>query len=192
MIIVTGLGRCGTTLVMHMLDKAGVPLLGDAQYPDYEYSAEFDILDAALVEKNLQNKSDFAFKILHPPLFDRLRLNNNTKIILLKRDFKQQTLSQIKFAKLHDVEIKQKAKYEKLLKRDFFILQSKIKRFESLTINFEDLITEPGYQAHRITGFINKKGNENIMGNCVIKRTVKNYPGFLELQLLKINYKQIK
>ncbi len=184
MIIVTGLGRCGTTLVMNMLDKAAVPMLGDVQYPDYEYSNDFDILDSALVEKRLKNQSNFAFKILHPPLFDRLRIDEKAKIILLKRDFKQQTLSQIKFAKLHGFEIRQKAKYEKFLKRDFLELQTKLKKFDVLTLNFEDLINCPFDEVKKIAGFIDKNGSEFIMKNCVINRTTKNYPGFLELQLL--------
>lgn len=88
--IVTGMGRCGSSLVMAMLAAGGMPVLGNA--PDYEDDAcgARDI-PAELLEANRGR----AVKILaahhhtFPPVMD-------ARIITLRRDATQQARSQMK------------------------------------------------------------------------------------------------
>ena len=179
-IIVTGLGRCGSSLVMDMLSKSGIPMLGNAQYPSYELNSNsFGILDSLIVEKNIANDKNYAVKILHPPYLDRINLKKY-RVILLERNFKQQALSQIKLLNAMGYQVNL-TPFLRLLIKDFKILESQLKYCVSITIDFEDLIINPTGSAKRIADFIGNTDSVELMANCVIPRSTDCFDGFLEL-----------
>lgn len=91
-IIVSGLGRCGTSLVMSMLDRAGVPTVGVS--PDFE-----DVRHNALLESHpdewMAQARGKAVKLLDPHHFPLPDLSG-VAVLFLMRDPKQQAKSQVK------------------------------------------------------------------------------------------------
>lgn len=178
-IIVTGLGRCGSSLVMDMLSKAKVPMLGNASYPDYELSSnDFGVLDSLMVEKSRANDKNYAVKILHPPHFDKLNVKKY-RVILLKRDFRQQTLSHKKMFNVMGESVNLTT-YQKLLARDFEVLERKLRYCVTLKMNFEDLILNPLDSAKQISAFLGNYERVEEMADCVLARSTDNFHGFME------------
>ena len=96
-VLVAGLGRCGTTLVMRMLAAGGAPVVGEA--PDFERFTIAEMADPALTEAHVRGR---AVKALEPH-----RLGNRHPLltvrprhaILLSRDPVEQAKSQINFVR---------------------------------------------------------------------------------------------
>jgi hypothetical protein len=96
-LLVTGLGRCGTTLVMRMLSAGGAPVVGEAS--DFERFTVHDMADPALVAAEVRGR---AVKVIephrmvkaHPLLGVRPR-----HAILLSRDPVEQAKSQLNFVR---------------------------------------------------------------------------------------------
>jgi hypothetical protein len=180
-IIVTGLGRCGSSLVMDMLSKAGIPMLGNTSYPSYELNSnDFWVLDRLMVEKSRANDKNYAVKILHQPHLDKLDVKKY-RVILLKRDFRQQTLSQEKMLNVMGEKVDLRA-YQKLLVRDFEILERSLKYCVTLKMDFEDLIINPIGIAKQISVFLGNHERVEEMANCVISRSPDNFHGFMEFR----------
>lgn len=91
-LVVAGLGRCGSSLTMQMLAAGGVRCCGT--FPDYE---EQPTMEGDLSSEWLAPWRGAAVKILDP---QRLRFSDDvpTVVVWLSRNLRQQTLSQIKFA----------------------------------------------------------------------------------------------
>jgi hypothetical protein len=91
-IVVAGLGRCGTSLLMRMLDVAGVPTIGSA--PDWESIPNLELLQrdrdgwAAEIESKAVKLLD-AHRYVLPSL-------SNARMIWLARDPREQARSMIK------------------------------------------------------------------------------------------------
>lgn len=95
-LIVTGLGRCGTTMVMTMLDAGGFPVSGPR--PSYEVPAAFGPGRADPVW--IEAQAGRAIKVIDPTACPITRHPFSTPpvVICLKRDAKQQAKSQLRFA----------------------------------------------------------------------------------------------
>lgn len=89
--IVSGLGRCGSSLVMSMLAAAGVPTLGAA--PDFEDDA---CLKREISAELLQKHRGGAVKILVPH-HHTWAAGLEARVITLRRDWTQQARSILKF-----------------------------------------------------------------------------------------------
>lgn len=94
-IAVCGLGRCGSTLLMHMLHAAGIPCIGGK--PAFEH----DQFRRKLVDREfLAAHPGHAFKLLDPHLVKLPAGITVGKAIWLDRDVEQQARSQAKFVHL--------------------------------------------------------------------------------------------
>ncbi|SFP62484.1 hypothetical protein [Sphingomonas rubra] len=91
-IIVTGLGRCGTSLIMQMLAVGGLPMVGI--YPDFESEAAEHERGAA-PSLWLSRTAGRAVKVLDPHLVPP-PAGGAYRAIWLTRDLDQQAASQIK------------------------------------------------------------------------------------------------
>lgn len=92
--LVCGFGRCGSSLVMQMLDAGGVPTLGE--YPAFED-------DRTGLDRDPQwiaSQNGKAMKLLDPQLPFGRPIPGNYKIIWLYRNHRQQSLSQAKLVRL--------------------------------------------------------------------------------------------
>ena len=101
-IIVTGVGRCGTSLTMAMLEAGGFPVAGSL--PLYEQPInDFITSGLCLTDKQLNAKFDpkdgTAYKVVIPFL-QHLDARRSFRFIFCLRDPMQQALSQSKFSRI--------------------------------------------------------------------------------------------
>lgn len=91
-IIVAGLGRCGTTMLMQMLASAGVPTVGAA--PDWEDAGNVDLLDNQphAWREAIQGR---AVKVLDAQRYALPELTG-AKLIWMVRDPREQARSMLK------------------------------------------------------------------------------------------------
>src|SRR5690242_18079420 len=88
-IIVSGLGRCGTSLVMQMLDAGGIPCHGP--FPAYEpddVGVGRDLAKLLAIPK--------AFKMIDPHRDALFPSMQGVRVIWIDRDFEEQARSQVK------------------------------------------------------------------------------------------------
>jgi hypothetical protein len=150
-LLVCGNGRCGTSLVMQMLEAAEVPTHG--RFPAYE-------TDRVGVGRNpvwISQQKGMAMKVLNPS-FDKLH-PAKYRIIWLHRDPEQQTISTAKFAHILMGVPPLSPDHRKRLKRSFerdakLSLKMLRRHGEVLEVHFEDLITNPLVEAERIGEFV--------------------------------------
>lgn len=186
-VVVTGLGRCGTTAVMRMLDAAGARVTGAA--PDYEVDEAVKPTKAWFDEQEGR-----AVKILNPLqlpafIFDPER----TVVILLTRAAEEQALSQIKFVKHNGAD----ARTDRASRR---ALTSQIRKETSdvvklvrasgcpaLHLSFERLITDRQITARVIAEFLRPLADldDRRMWPEIWRRTSYCLPDMLEPELMK-------
>jgi len=87
--IVSGFGRCGSSLVMQMLAAGGYPTVGE--YPAYEVEAP-----EVLTEAFLAAHDGMAIKVLDLHVYP-LPVGPAYRVIWLDRDYRQQARSMAKF-----------------------------------------------------------------------------------------------
>ncbi|HWH75147.1 MAG TPA: hypothetical protein VNV16_12895, partial [Methylibium sp.] len=89
--IVSGLGRCGTSMLMQMLHRGGMPCLGP--WPSFEV----DEARATLAPKFVAEHAGKAIKVLDP---QRIGLPADVRVVWLDRDHRQQAKSHAKFLEI--------------------------------------------------------------------------------------------
>jgi len=87
-IIVAGLGRCGTSMLMQMLHRGGVACVGE--WPAFEVPEVRERVTPAFIEASRGK----AVKVLDP---HRVGLPGDVRVIWLDRDHRQQARSHAKF-----------------------------------------------------------------------------------------------
>lgn len=175
-IIVSGFGRCGSSLVMQMLQAGGVQVTGE--YPAFEdtrYSLE-------------QQKAPVgvAIKVLDPHKF--IPQSGKYRWIWVDRDHNEQAKSQIKFARevvgicCGDDAVQ---KFANSYKEDRPVCMDVIQQLGGplLKLRFENVIREPSAAALKIANFVDATDSRK-MARVVRERPTGCLPYFLELELL--------
>lgn len=136
--LVSGLGRCGTTMVMHMLAAGGAPVVGRA--PGYEVDQAAHI---PLDRDWLLSLEDRAVKVLDP--HRGWGRQCDARVIWLDRDMREQAKSQVKFLRMvAGVQVPKSA--WKSMKSGLRSDRSKSLRVlpsERMMMSFEDIIADP-------------------------------------------------
>lgn len=184
-ILVSGLGRCGTSLVMKMLDVAGIPV-----FAEYGVSYEHPALSVgAKMERFLPLIGTSAAKILDPQLLiwpERV----NASVIWLDRNPREQAKSQLKFLRLLGVTIPGGARrgIEGSIKRDVPICLRLYGRLgvRLMRFHFEDILHDPLRTAARMALFIEREADHHAMARVVIKRNPQCATG-LEIEQAAIS-----
>lgn len=186
-LIVSGLGRCGTSLVMQMLDAAGYPVFGE--YPAYESdetSAE-NITRAFLDQHECK-----AIKVLDPQRAPD-RIFQGSRVIFLTRNLEQQVLSQIKFANFFlgredKPSREQKRRMMGILDRDHTLAKKQLCFADDyIFADFEKVLEDPEYFLKRVSTFSWNKNLDIKKGAAMVfPRSHLCYPGLLEIALLGI------
>jgi len=178
-LLIAGLGRCGTSLVMQMLAAAGLRVPG--RYPTFESKtafADLDMLDAV--------------KWLGPGVMDADGEQPPTcfgyRVLWLDRDITQQAMSRAKFQRA--------AGASEMLSRPSIIRQlipqdlrtglrtvAKYSGHETVRLNFETLLSQPKWSAQLISDMYDNYLDVDKMAAVVRPRTPRCYPGFLESEL---------
>lgn len=170
-ILVAGFGRCGSTLVMHMLDRAGVPTIGRA--PDYELRPIQNAADCDW----LATLGGHAVKLL-TPAYRTVALRPNPigvyRSIWLDRDPVEQARSQIKLIALSDptlaLDRSAARAMAQSLRRDRRRARAKLRAAgPMLSIRFEQLLTDPSGVARLIASHV-ARGDPDEMAAAVLPR----------------------
>jgi hypothetical protein len=146
-VVVSGFGRCGTSMVMQMLHAGGFQCIG--HFPDYEVeqaknpSAEF-----------IASCAGRAVKVLDP---QRVGLPGDVRLIWLKRDEQQQADSHAKFlsilAGIH-LSRKERRSLAKQFTDDFTSARRVVGKRPWLLLRFEDTLSDPTHAAQQLATFL--------------------------------------
>lgn len=143
-LFVAGLGRCGTTLVMTMLDAGGFPVSGPR--PSYEIPNRWRAGRSDITWLNLQGGK--AVKWIDPTRNSSLlsKLNIESVVLLLERDAREQARSQIKLIS-EEVKIygrRAEKAMERSIRRDSPIVRARLRtRAIVYPMRFEDILKHP-------------------------------------------------
>lgn len=188
--IVSGLGRCGSSLVMQMLAAGGHPVFEpeEALPPAYENVAALGLPQR---HEFLQRAHGTALKVLDPHKF-RLPAIHHYRVIWCDRDPREQAKSQMKFlgamfgvARSRD----DRRAIERGLRRDrgaCLALFLKMPRASLLVVRFEDLLSWPLAAAEKIARFAGlPQSAEAAMAGRVVRRSPLCFDGMMELQQME-------
>lgn len=190
-ILVCGFGRCGSSLVMQMLDAAGVPCAG--RYPAYEPA---QVGPMTFDREWLAGQGGRAVKMLDPQLLQFSIPDQPYRTIWLDRDHKQQCKSAEKFmAALHGMA----TPWTRTMRRAWITGYRRdrpraVRKLRGLgpvlELTFETLIGDPLATAKRICDFIKPwpvigEDSPRAMEFTVVKRGPECLPYLLEAELMR-------
>lgn len=151
-IIVGGLARCGTTLMMHMLHAGGVSCIGAK--PAFEVD---EINHRAVNLDFLARHPGHAFKLLDPHM-TALPDGLDAVVIWLDRDVDEQARSQAKFVQMLAGAPRpnraQMRRWAAGLRADRPAALACLSRWPGLVMRFEDLIEAPQVSALQVAVFL--------------------------------------
>jgi hypothetical protein len=180
-IIVSGLPRSGTSLMMQMLDLGGVEVVtdnirtADTDNPRGYY--EFETVKTIKRDKSwLPQTRGKAFKMISQLLYD-LPASENYRIIFMERHFEEMLGSQEKMlqrlnrpgAPAEDIKRAYTVHLERL--RDWLRQQ---KNMAVLYVSYNDLVEQPAEQAKRVSQFLDGKVNVEGMVKAVDPSLYRN------------------
>ena len=178
-VLVCGMGRCGTSMVMAMLERGGLPVYGE--YPAYEPDDTSMDRDMPSLLSKLGAR---ACKILDP-IRSEWPHQINAKVIWLDRNATQQAKSQIKLIRLTSGFSIPGNAWKKL--RDSLIAE----REENLDLlsqrcavhitSFEAILSYPATASYEIANFLKRDLNQSAMAAVVQARSPKCAKG-LEIE----------
>jgi hypothetical protein len=171
-IIVSGLPRSGTSMMMRMLAEGGLPILTDElRRPDDDNPNGYFELEVVrqLKEGNVAWLNDANGKVVKviSALLEYLPKEYQYKIIFMERDPKETLASQKKMldhrrqeSKLSDEEMEQQFHKHLAAMKPWLVRQPNM---DVLYVNYNALIAEPGPFCERITEFLDLPLNPNQM-----------------------------
>ncbi|MBP3955426.1 hypothetical protein J8F10_09045 [Gemmata sp. G18] len=175
-VVVSGFGRCGSSLVMQMLHAAGFPVTGD--YPSFECE-EYGL--------GGEPPPAGASKVINPEC--NPPPGGPYRWIWLDRNHAQQAKSQAKLLRelagirLPRRDVRVLACSYAPARRDAFDVMRRLGG-PVLVMSFEELVSDPCASAKRISDFVGC-GQIEQMANVVKKRSADCLPYLLERELLQ-------
>jgi hypothetical protein len=189
-VVVSGLPRSGTSMMMQMLAAGGMPPLtdglrtADESNPEgyFELEAVKDLDKPAAIQKDglawLANARGKAVKIV-TPLLQYLPDNYNYRVILMQRPLEEVVTSQnVMLARAGETasavpDAAVVAQYEKFVRGKLAILAQRA-CFETLTVRYGDVIADPRAQAERVGQFVGGGLAIDRMAAAVHERLYRN------------------
>lgn len=174
-IVVSGFGRCGSSLVMQMLDAGGVPCLG--KYPSFE---AHDMV-----------RPGQAVKILDPQRADPTpyAIPPDARVIFLTRDPSEQARSLAKFTSIMvglSYSRDQRRALAVQLRDDWRHARSAIGSRPLLVLSFESLLALPLVCARKLAEFVGGEFDVGAAARQVRPRTPECAAGMdMEIALMK-------
>ena len=176
-IVVSGFGRCGSSLVMQMLAAGGVPCLG--KYPAYES------------RQVLQPGRRQAVKILDPQRADPTpyAIPPDARVIFLTRDPSEQARSLAKFTSIMvgvSYSRDQRRALAVQLRDDWRLARRAIGSRPLLVLSFESLLALPLVCARKLAEFVGGEFDVGAAARQVRPRTPECAAGMdMEIALMK-------
>jgi hypothetical protein len=180
-IIVSGLPRSGTSLMMQMLDNGGVPIVtdhirtADQDNPRgyYEYEQVKRIKDDVSWLSETRGK---AFKMVSQLLYE-LPSSEHYRIIFMERDLDEMLVSQEKMLERLKKTSAPRAAIERAFRehlrkvREWLAAQVNI---EVLVVSYNDLMERPEREAERVGAFLGGSTDTGSMSKTVDKSLYRN------------------
>jgi hypothetical protein len=186
-IVVSGLTRCGSSLMMQMLSAGGCPISCE---PGNELiSGEHSDQLSALREIALGLTEGKAIKCLDPHHFP-LPPDRKYVIIWMSRNFKEQAKSITKFMQMllgiRESRRKMIREFERSLPIETMKCNRLLAEFPIIEVQFEHLINNPREEAERVAEYLKDiiHLDTDKMTSVVINRSTDCYSGMLELELM--------
>lgn len=188
-IVVAGLGRCGTSLMMQMLHAGGVPCVGN--WPDFETNASmFGRFDPKAFSA-LRGK---AIKLITPADLPIGPMPRHI-VIWLDRDPQEQARSQLKMLDGIGAPVANNRKSMRAFvaglrhDRPLNMAAVGVGRLPNLRLSFERLITRPAHTVAALEAFLLSYGYDTVDGRAMQQqirpRSAACYPGMMEFELLR-------
>jgi broad-specificity NMP kinase len=184
-IIVSGLPRSGTSMMMKMLEAGGLPILTDRErkadednpkgYFEYEKVKELDKNGDKEWVSELRGS---VVKIISE-LLKHLPANNNYKVVFMLRNLDEVLASQNKMLKRRDEEVKSEAdqQMKELFDRHLFQIKFWLKKqtnFEVLYLSYSEILSHPAENAKRLKIFFNRNLDAEKMAQVVDPKLYRN------------------
>lgn len=182
-ILVAGLGRCGSSLVMQMLAAAGVPTVG--AFPSFEINDELELRLNPVAWRSLV--SGKAVKVLDAQRVLPPAEHLDRRMILLTRHPGEQAKSALKLIGARR-DRQAKRAMEAGMRRDTRTVSAAMGRIgRFLNLPFENIIHDPRGAAEAIARELQpypRPLDVDAMARCVRRRPATCLPYLLELELL--------
>ena len=178
-VIVSGLPRSGTSLMMQMLDKSGLEVLTDSNRKADESNPkgylEYDPVMALHKDNSWLDKAQNKSVKIVAPLLGYLDLKYRYKVIFMNRDLNEVVKSQQKMIGKDPETLPTKLfeSYKKQLNH-VAIWKEKEPNVELIYVNYKDAIENTSEVVTNVASFIGKELNLKAMEDCVDKTLYRN------------------
>lgn len=179
-IIVAGLGRCGTSMLMQMLHRGGVPCVG--VWPAFEPEESW-----APTPEFIADSAGKAVKVLDP---QRVGLPGDVRVIWLDRDHREQAKSHAKFMNAmlgRHIDRAGRRVLAAGMARDTQRAMEVIGSRPLMRLRFEEVLQARLAVAYMLEAFIQRPAfDAEAAANAVLKRQATCTPGLdVELSLMR-------
>jgi len=177
-VLVSGLPRSGTSMLMQMLEKGGMPIVTDkTRTPDednprgYHEFERIKQLDTTRNKSWLQNYRGQVIKTISFLLQD-LPLNLNYQVLFMRRNLDEVLRSQNKMLERNGTagtgvsDEKMRLNYELHLKKVYYRL-GRTPNFQVLYLDYPAIIEDPLREARRISAFLGRHLDVEAMAGAV-------------------------
>jgi len=177
-VLVSGLPRSGTSMLMQMLEKGGMPIVTDnTRTPDednprgYHEFERIKELDTTRNKSWLQNYRGQVIKTISFLLQD-LPLNLNYQVLFMRRNLDEVLRSQNKMLERNGTagtgvsDEKMRLNYELHLKKVYYRL-GRTPNFQVLYLDYPAIIEDPLREARRISSFLGRHLDVEAMAGAV-------------------------
>ena len=184
-VLVSGLPRSGTSMLMQMLEKGGMPTVSDQiRTPDednpkgYHELERVKELDKTTEKSWLKNHRGEAIKIISFLLQD-LPLDLNYRVIFMRRNLNEVLRSQNKMLERNGnsgtdaTDDKMRSNYDMHLRKVYYRL-NRLGNFETLYLDYPEVVADPVRQAHRIADFVSRDLDVQAMASAVQSGLYRN------------------
>ncbi len=180
-IVVSGLPRCGTSLMMQMLDRGGIPVItdhiraADTDNPRgyYEFERAKKIKEDASWLREARGK---AFKMVSQLLYE-LPANEKYRIVFMERDFDEMLISQEKMLE----RLNKPAAPRDQIRRAFLQHLERLREWlsgrrnmEVIYVNYNRLLDRPAEEAARVAAFLGGRADADEMAGTVDPSLYRN------------------
>lgn len=184
-VLVSGLPRSGTSMLMQMLEKGGMPIVTDkVRTPDednpkgYHEFERIKELDKTTDKSWLRNYRGQVIKTISFLLQD-LPLNLNYQVLFLRRNIEEVLRSQNKMLERSGTtgtvvpDEKMRHNYDLHLKKVYYRLD-RTPNFQVLYLDYSAVIEDPLREARRIDAFLGRGLNVEAMASAVESGLYRN------------------
>jgi hypothetical protein len=183
--IVTGFPRSGSSLMMRMLHRGGIPMYGN------DISGEHD--DVLKLQGGdfswMPNVDGKCVKILDPHIYQPPRpelIKNEYQTVWMHRNPREQARSQIKLLKTLGFPADNTAipRIANSLRKDYLPVSTFIRKLSAryVEVNFEDAISRPDWVVERLCEMLQGIESPSMMTEEIIERGPECLPYMLEIE----------